>query len=228
MMSSSLLQSGCVEYWSWDRNDQQTDVIFQGGCNPSLTFNKDGMIYGTNALNSDWHYWEVKLENAATNGFLGNTSLGVATAKAVGDCRKRKYYSTYDEGWMQSTRFSILYQQRVLHQRSIPQEKKFPPAIIGMFLDRQQGTLSYYVDGEPLGVKYRGLEQVEDELFPAIISNIGVKVTLFRRVRNYHSLQDRCRGAILKELLYKCSTKPNTDLLPLPTRMKDFLNDGLW
>ena len=227
-MACSLLQNSCVEYWSWDRNDQQTDVIFQGGCNPSITFNKDEMIYGTNALNSDWHYWEVKLENPATNGFLGNTSLGVVTAKAVVDSRKRKNYSLYDESWMQSTRFSILNQQGVLHQRSIPRQRKFPPAIIGMFLDRQQGTLSYYVDGEPLGVKYRGLEQVEDELFPAILSNIGVKATLFRRLRNYHSLQDRCRGAILKELLYKCSTKPNTDLLPLPTRMKDFLNDGLW
>ena len=178
-------------------------------------------------MNSDWHYWKVKLENTARNGFLGNTSLGVATAKAVVDYREGKHDTMYDEAWMLDTRFSILNQERVRHRRFIPLLRNFS-TVIGMFLDRQQGTLTYYNDGEPLGVKYRGLEQVEDELFPAILSNIGVKVTLIRRLRNYHSLQDRCRGAILKELLYKCSTKPNTDLLPLPTRMKDFLNDGLW
>ena len=98
MMSSSLLQSGCVEYWSWDRNDQQTDVIFQDTCNPmkdqssdnlSLTFNNNEINYSTDALNSDWHYWEVKLKNTRRNGpsfgLLENTILGVTIGKAVSD-----------------------------------------------------------------------------------------------------------------------------------------------
>ena len=95
--------------------------------------------------------------------------------------------------------------------------------VIGMLLDKQQGTLSYYIFGVPLGVAYSGLELVNDELFPVMSASNGVEMTLGRRlIRSYHSLQDRCRGAILRELL----CKSDIDLLPLPSTVKQFLHDG--
>ena len=207
----------------------------QSSDNLSLTFNNNEINYGTDALNSDWHYWEVKLKNTRRNGpsfgLLGNTILGVTIGKAISDIGEGNNYTMFNESWVLDTRFSILNQQRVRHRLVNPFRRKFS-TVIGMFLDRQQGTLSYYKNGEPLGVKHRGLDYVKDhELFPVIVSNSGVKVTLIKRLRSYHNLQDRCRGIILRELLYKCSTKrskPNTDLQALPTRMKEFLNDGLW
>ena len=221
-MSSSHLQNGCVEYWSWDRKDQQTDVIFQGGCNPSMTFNKDEMIYGTNALNSDWHYWEVKVKNTVRNRTLFESYEKILLG-VVGRMLR------HHRSWTVNTDFLNLYQHRVVHVLANHYPRKLSTShVIGMFFDRQQGTLSYYNDGELIGLAHRGLEHVKDELFPVIASTNGIELTLGKRLRNYHTLQDRCRGTILKELLYKSRNRPDTDLLPLPTRLKDFVNSGLW
>ena len=234
-MASSFLQDGCVEYWSWDRKDQYPDIEFHDSGNPRVTFNGMGMICGTDALKSDWHYWEVKVHNTARYGptflSLRNTLLGVGTAKAVTDIQKERDITFmmlhhHNESWLVNTHFSTLYHHRVSHWFVNPYPRK-RSTVIGMFLDTKQGTLSYYRDGEPLGIAYRGLHHVKDELFPVMASNKGVEMTLVKRLRNYHSLQDHCRGIILKELSHKRRSKPNIDLLPLPSMMKEFVNDGL-
>ena len=199
-MSSSLLQNGCVEYWSWDRKDQPPDVIFQGSCNPSVTFNNNGIICGTDALNSDWHYWEVKVKNTVRNRTLFESYekilLGVGTAKTVGDIREGGDVTIgrmlgHHRSWEVNTDFLNLYQHRVIHVLANHYPRKLSTAhVIGMFFDRQQGTLSYYNDGELIGLAYRGLEHVKDDMFPVIASTNGIELTLDKRLRNYHNLQN--------------------------------------
>ena len=242
MMTYSPLQHGCLENWSWNKNEQSLEVTFYDEDYSKIMFNCEqracvAVIRGADALNSNSHYWEVKIDKP--NEFCcSNTLLGVGTAKAALEFSRNRHVMdllTHSGSWMLECNYGSLRLDDVRQQdlplwcricifrEFVKRKPKHPYSlVIGMLLDKQQGTLSYYIDGVSLGVAYTGLEHVQDELFPLMASSHSVEMTLGRRLRNYHSLQDRCRATIMKELLHKS----DIDLLPLPSRMKQFLNDG--
>ena len=90
-----------------------------------------------------------------------------------------------------------------------------------MLYDCEQGTLSYYRDGTPLGVAFNGLNTVQEDLFPVMASCQTTEMTLEKRMQKYGSLQALCRMRIVREL----SDKSDADKLGLPTFLKEFITN---
>lgn len=95
---------------------------------------------------------------------------------------------------------------------------------VGMLFNWQTGELSYFKDGESLGVAFTGLNRVNQELYPIVCSTAAkTEMTLGRRRRMYHSLQDRCRATIVS----KVREEKQIDALPIPNMMRNFLKESL-
>ena len=93
-----------------------------------------------------------------------------------------------------------------------------------MLFDWEKGTLTYFKDGENLGVAFTGLNYVQDTLYPIVSSTAAkTEMTLGRRRRSFQNLQDRCRATIIAKL----KAENEIDTLPLPNRMRKFLKDML-
>lgn len=87
---------------------------------------------------------------------------------------------------------------------------------VGVVYDGPRGTLTYYKDGECLGVAFTGLNTVPDDLFPAVCSTAAkTEMTLGVTRRAFLSLQDRCRASIVRRLVAVRSV-PGVGRLPLP------------
>lgn len=94
---------------------------------------------------------------------------------------------------------------------------------IGLFFDGMNGTLTYYKDGECLGVAFRGLNQIEKPLYPFVMSTAAkTEMIVTETQRDFPDLKDRCRGEILKHI------KQKSDLakLELPHVVLDYLSDA--
>lgn len=67
------------------------------------------------------------------------------------------------------------------------------------------GTLSFYKNGEPLGVAFRGLHVIEGQvLFPVVCSAVAEnEVMLKHRSCRFFSLQEKCFTSILRNLRNK-------------------------
>ena len=108
----SPLQHGCVDNWTWSKQDQSPDVTLYDEDHSRVTFNckRAFAIRGTDALNSVSHYWEVKVDNS--NG-SGNALLGVGTAKAAVEFREtrpRINLLTHSESWVLDCTSGYLHQ----------------------------------------------------------------------------------------------------------------------
>lgn len=75
---------------------------------------------------------------------------------------------------------------------------------IGILFDGVAGTLTYYKDGECLGVAFRGLNKIKKPLYPMITSTAAkTEMGLGEQRREFVGLQDRCRAVILKHIQHK-------------------------
>lgn len=91
---------------------------------------------------------------------------------------------------------------------------------LGLLFHGIKGTLTYYKDGECLGVAFDGLQNIEQNLYPIVTSTAAkTEMTLANTRRCYTSLQDRCRSVILANIHNISSIQS----LPLPYNTKDYL-----
>ena len=129
------------------------------------------------------------------------------------------------ERWGLSTELGNLYPE---DQACVPGTYSHPfrmQTVIGVLMDRKQGTLSYYQDGGPLGVAFTLPNCQDHMLFPAVWdTNDGNDMKLGRQLMSLNNLQERCRATIVEELTQKI----DIDLLNLPTAIKDYLHDGYY
>lgn len=66
------------------------------------------------------------------------------------------------------------------------------PTTIGMLYDGCNGTLTYYKDGDCLGIAFRGLNQIEEKLYPIVCSTAAkTEMTLANMRRDFFNLKDR-------------------------------------
>lgn len=95
------------------------------------------------------------------------------------------------------------------------------PTTIGLLFDSINGTLTYFKDGECLGVAFRGLNKIQKPLYPYIISTAAkTEMVLGRTLRDFPSLKDRCCGEILKHI----KLKSHLEKLDLPHGVVDNLS----
>lgn len=95
--------------------------------------------------------------------------------------------------------------------------------VIGLYFDGINGTLTYYKDGNCLGVAFRGLNKVEKPLYPFIMSTAAkTEMVVNETRRDFPDLKDRCRGEIMKHIKHK------SDLfkLELPAMVIRYLSDA--
>lgn len=95
---------------------------------------------------------------------------------------------------------------------------------VGILFDGIEGTITYYKDGKSLGVAFRGLNEVKDNLYPIICSTAAkTEMTLTGMKRDYVNLQDRCRAVIVKRV----RARKDLEKLMVPPRIKSFLAEAI-
>ena len=132
----------------------------------------------------------------------------------TGENRDQKY-----EIWMLGNYGGLIKHNRGHHKPNysepFPEQPKTETEI-GVLLNINLRTLTYYKDGVSLGVACRKINHEHYDLFPGVLGRHGTRMTLGRRLRSFNDLQDRCRATIMREIY----NESNTDLLPIPTSTK--------
>ena len=89
--------------------------------------------------------------------------------------------------------------------------------VIGVHLDLNKGTLSFYKNGADLGVAFYGLNHVKSALYPVVSSSLpGAEFGLGKRLSCYPSLQGQCYRTIANNI----TNISDAELLPLPRILK--------
>lgn len=221
----SRMLEGCEDYWTWSKKDKSHEVRLQGKQRQTAYFhpnwsNGTAGARGTRCLNYGTHYWEVKVSQRI---FGTSMMFGVGTKKA------RLHVDAFinmlgedNQSWGLSHK-GVLWHNGKSRQYTRPFREN-EATTIGMLFDWNKGTLTYFKDGENLGVAFTGLNYLQENLYPIVSSTAAkTEMTLGRRRRSFHSLQDRCRAAIIAKL----KGENEIDTLPLPNRMRTFLKDML-
>lgn len=98
------------------------------------------------------------------------------------------------------------------------------PTTIGILFDGIAGTMTYYKDGECLGVAFRGLQEVKQALYPIVCSTAAkTEMTLSFMKRDFVNLQDRCRSVIVKQV----SSKKDLEKLMIPSSVRSYLAEAI-
>ncbi|CAH0556740.1 unnamed protein product [Brassicogethes aeneus] len=95
---------------------------------------------------------------------------------------------------------------------------------IGILFDGIAGTLTYYKDEKCLGVAFRGLDSVKEELYPIICSTAAkTQMYLTSTRKDFVSLQDRCKAVIVKRI----ENKNDLQKLNIPNCIINYLKEDV-
>lgn len=195
-------------------------------------------IRGTRILNHGRYYWEIHVSERvfgtryfvwSFNGkyekinysFLHCDSMmfGVGTKEAR--LHANKFINMLGEdsnGWGLSHKGLLWHGGTGLHFTKRFTENQ--ATRIGLLFDGISGTLTYYKDGRCLGIAFRGLNEIQEPLYPIVTSTAAkTEMTLAEARRDFVNLQDRCRAEILKRV----KTTEQINQLELPFQMTRYL-----
>ncbi|KAL3868904.1 hypothetical protein ACJMK2_041659 [Sinanodonta woodiana] len=219
------VQNGCEDYWTWNKKHKANEVQLNGNRGETAHFhpnwsNGTAAVRGTRCLNYGRHYWEIKVSQRI---FGTSMMFGVGTKKA------RLYVDAFvnllgedGESWGLSHK-GLIWHNAKCRQYCKPFREN-ESTVIGILFDWNNGTLSYYKDGEDMGVAFAGLNRCQDSLYPIVCSTAAkTEMTLGKRRRSFLNLQDRCRATIISKL----RQENEIDSLPLPNRIRTFVKDFL-
>ncbi|XP_066934028.1 SPRY domain-containing SOCS box protein 3-like [Clytia hemisphaerica] len=208
--------------WFWDESKKSDDVIVQN-CGTEAYFHPDYSC-GTAAIRGnrqfregEEHYWEVQMSSAV---YGTDMMIGIGASNVNLDRYKSQFCSLIGkdiDSW------GISYFGTLHHNGKTKNFcKKFERgATIGCHLDLWKGTLSFYRNGEPLGIAFDGL--LGKELYPMISSTAArTKMKLLCSRKTNFSLQYLCCKEISKNIP---SSRNNNVLetLPLPNGLKKYI-----
>ncbi|CAL1282560.1 unnamed protein product [Larinioides sclopetarius] len=218
------LSNFCSDNWTWNRKDKSHEVKLFGDDLKTAHFhpnwsNGTAGVRGTRVLNRGRYYWEIEVSQRI---FGTSMMFGVSTKKSRLHVNAFVNMLGEDEhGWGLSHK-GLLWHNGKWRQYAKPFREN-EATTIGLFFDGIKGTLSYYKDGCHLGVAFRDLHLVQDELYPVVCSTAAkTEMALGVTKREFSNLQDRCRSVILAFLRQISDVSE----LSLPNLLKEYVTDG--
>ena len=218
------LTYGCEDHWSWNKNDKSHNVRLYGPKQRIAHFhptwsNSTAGVRGTRILNGGCYYWEIIM----SQGIFGTSMMfGIGTKRARLHVDAFVNMLGEDEySW------GLSHKGLVCHagwkKQYIKPLRENIATTIGLYFDGGAGTLTFYKDGQCLGVAFSGLNKVKEPLYPIVCSTAAqTEMALGVLKRDFQCLQDRCRATILAHL----TREKQIDQLKLPLRMKHFILEG--
>ncbi|XP_068717672.1 SPRY domain-containing SOCS box protein 3-like [Montipora capricornis] len=205
------------EQWAWNNEDKSPSVYLclnnKVACfyiDPVIESTGTAAVRGTKAFTHGQHYWEVKLSSV----FGTSIMIGVGTKDAL---LQTNDFEFVDLIGRDNQSWGLSYKGKIWHNGQVKQycEPFYDSTVIGVLLDMDAGTLSYFMSGKPLGIAFTGLCEKAKELYPIISSTSTLsEIELCDSTCRYVSLQDQCRMTIAKLV-----NKDKIDFLPLPRGM---------
>ena len=216
------LHWGCEDSWTWDRKEKSPEVRLFGQTvhfHPNWSNGSAG-VRGSRILNNTRYYWEVKISHRI---FGTSMMVGIGTWKA------RLHADAFlnllgedNSGWGLSHK-GLLWHGGKWRPYTKP-FKENESTVIGILFDGVAGTVTYYKDGKNLGVAFTDLDKVTESLYPIVCSTAAkTEMTLGVMRREFTSLQDRCRAAIIRHI----KKEPDLVDLGLPTPLMHYLLEGM-
>ncbi|EEB16373.1 SPRY domain-containing SOCS box protein, putative [Pediculus humanus corporis] len=216
---------GCEDHWSWNRRDRSHEVRLYGPglkiahFHPNWSSGTAG-VRGTRALDAGRYYWELKVSQRI---FGTSMMFGIATRQA------RLHANTFtnllgedNQGWGLSHK-GLLWHGGKWSPFTKPFREN-EPTTIGILFDGVAGTLTYYKDGQNLGVAFRGLHKCTEPLYPFVCSTAAkTEMILNEQRREFVNLQDRCRNIIVKRV----KSIELLENLHLPQKIFEYLAEAL-
>uniref|UniRef100_A0A0K8S6D8 SPRY domain-containing SOCS box protein 3 n=2 Tax=Lygus hesperus TaxID=30085 RepID=A0A0K8S6D8_LYGHE len=227
-MGGPPLRYGCDDYWTWNRTDRSREVrlydkgLLDAHFHPNWS-SGTAAVRGTRVLNNGRYYWELSL----TQRIFGTSMMfGVATKKARLHAEAFVNLIGEDEhGWGLSHKGLVFHGGKWAYYTQPFKENE--PTTVGVLFDGVAGTLTFYKDGQSLGVAFKDLHKIRENLYPIISSTAAkTEMRLGGMKRDFVSLQDRCRAVII-------STLGTSDLdsallgISLPFSIRRYLKEAL-
>lgn len=205
------------EHWLWEANEQCPSVELSQG-RQEVYFHTDPVLEscGTAGVRGDTgflqgeHYWEIEFLEPPSGL---SVMVGVGTSRAplcAGSFQYLNLLGRDADSW------GLSYRGKVWHAGSSkPYSEPFyeEGTLIGVHLNMEEGTLTFYKDRQSLGPAFTGLHKVQLPLFPMVSSTSpGTELALGLRCCSLPTLEERCLSTLARNL----TQKDSADLLPLP------------
>ncbi|XP_055386488.1 SPRY domain-containing SOCS box protein 3 [Condylostylus longicornis] len=218
------LQYGVEDNWTWSTRHRSIETLLCGNQNRRVHFHSNwsrgtAAIRGNRILNNGRYYWELQ---------VGDRVYGTSIMFGIGTENARLHNRTFTNmlgedanGWGLSHK-GVLWNNGIALMYTKPFRENCP-TVIGLLFDGINGTLTYYKDGECLGVAFRGLDKVKHPLYPIVSSTAAkTEMTLINTRRDFVNLQDRCRAEIIKHIKSPADLK----YLTLPSIITNYLAEA--
>ena len=222
-MTSYPLRDGYQDDWTWNVKNKEQEVKISDEDPDRATFHMqcEGPmtgIRGTHQLNCRKHYWEVTFKN--TNG-SNQVFLGVGNQQSAMSKRCCLFPCVCTPN-----HWNLLKHPDELDMDSedgcFTMYNTDREHTIGMLLDNQKKTFTFYEDGTPLHLlPLSKVRKSAEGLFPIMVACESTELTLGIRLVDIFTLQDRCRETIVSTI----SKTSDIDQLPIPTKIKEYLKD---
>ncbi|EDX15350.1 SPRY domain-containing SOCS box protein 3 [Drosophila simulans] len=217
------LPNGVEDNWTWSKRHRSKEVVLRGPNSRTVHFHPNWSkgtagVQGKRSLNNGRHYWELHVSQRV---FGTSIMFGIGTKSARLHANAfRNMLGENEHGWGLSHK-GVLWHEGV----ALLYTKRFrenQPTQIGVLFDGIEGTLTFYKDGKCLGVAFRGLDQIDEPLYPIVCSTAAkTEMTLKCTRREFVNLQDRCRAVIMRRV----RSAAQLEKLKLPLPIADYLSE---
>ncbi|XP_063701997.1 SPRY domain-containing SOCS box protein 3 [Culicoides brevitarsis] len=225
LMLERPLCYGCEDNWTWNKRDRSQEVRLSGQNSRTVHFHPNWSkgtagIRGNRVLNNGRYYWEIKVSQRV---FGTSMMFGIGTKLARVHANSFTNLLGEDKhGWGLSHKGLLWHNGEV--RTYTKRFKENEATTVGILFDGIAGTMTYYKDGQCLGVAFRGLNEVRDSLYPIVCSTAAkTEMTLSETRRDFVNLQDRCRAIIIQRL----HSEKDLQALGLPHRITNYLQVAL-
>lgn len=204
------------ESWEWDTEGKSPDACLSS-CHQSVYFHISPLlesqgtagVRGTRGFTHGEHYWEIEfLEPPYGNSVM--VGVGTLNAHLHAGGQFINLIGMDSESWGLSYKGFLWHNGR---SRKYTEPFYDRNTVIGVLLDRTTGTLTFYRNGENLGLAFSDLDQVGAALYPMASSTAPeTELQLGLRTSRLSSLQEHC----IHTITHCLGRFGHTHLLPLP------------